>query len=683
MPSHFIFYGGKGGVGKTTCAAARAVAEARRGRRVFVVSTDPAHSLGDALGVPLSARVTEVPLAGATFSAMELDAPRAFARWLGEHRQLLGDIIEHGTWLDTQDVEALLALPIPGIDELLALVEIVRLAGALPERGRPRASGQYDLVIVDTAPIGHTLRLLAAPETVGVVAAVLDDLQQHHRLIRQQLARVRRREAADRLIGLLAKQAQETGDLLRDPERATFHWVMLPEDLSLAESETALRRLSDARIPVADVIVNRVIPDGPPCPICDRRRAEERRVLARVRRTIGKHRAVRIVPAELREPRGLRALVAIGRHVSSRSREASRLPGRRRAALPAGRASADLKVGPAKTGTVRTSLEMFQGTRLLLFGGKGGVGKTTTAAAVTICLARAEPRRRLLLLSTDPAPSLADIFRVPIGDRPTAVGGAPPNLTVRQLDAPAALAARRAALEAALEEIVTAFGADTVVTAGGRGVSELMDLAPPGIDELFGLVSVIELLSPAHGTRAGVVYDTIVIDTAPTGHALRLLEMPDAAREWVQVLLRMLLKYRDLVRPGQLAAELVELSKSLRALQDLLRNCVHTRFIVVTRAAEVPRLETARLLNALRRLRLAVPAVVVNAMTLSPGRCPRCRVTASAEQRELAALAHACRRIFHECAIIQTPLAAPPPRGVAALARWAHTWISHDHRTAR
>jgi anion-transporting ArsA/GET3 family ATPase len=150
--------------------------------------------------------------------------------------------------------------------------------------------------------------------------------------------------------------------------------------------------------------------------------------------------------------------------------------------------------------------------------------------------------------------------------------------------------------------------------------------------------------------------------------------MPDAAREWVQLLLRVLLKYREIVPPGQLAAELVELSKSVRALQVLLHNPVDTRFIVVTRAAAVPRLETVRLIRRLRRLRLAVPAVVVNAMTLAPRTCWWCRATAASEKRELFTLARACRRGSRECAIILAPLAAPPPRGIAALERWGTKW---------
>jgi arsenite-transporting ATPase len=287
----------------------------------------------------------------------------------------------------------------------------------------------------------------------------------------------------------------------------------------------------------------------------------------------------------------------------------------------------------------------------------------------------------VLLLSTDPAHSLADVFESPVGDTARAIRGGPPNLLVRELDAGRALAGKRAQFESALDEIASAFGASgvdsTLAESAPRGISvrvptsqaagELMNLAPPGIDELFGIISVVD---------ARAEYDVIVVDTAPTGHALRLLEMPEAAREWMQVLLRVLLKYRTLVRPGQLAAELVDVSKSIRELQTLLRNATQTRFIVVTRAAEVPRRETERLLARLRRLELSTPAIVVNALTMAPGRCARCRATAAAERREIAAL-----RRPRGCVIIRTPLSAPPPRGVKALDAWARTWISRRERS--
>ena len=623
------------------------MADAAAGRRVLLVSTDPAHSLGDALAVPLSGTPKKVRR---TLDAVELDAPRAFARWLKEHRRPLGEILEHGTWLDDEDVDALLDLSIPGIDELVGLLEVTRLAG----------QHEYDLVVVDTAPTGHTLRLLAAPEAVAAVAEILDLLQEEHRMIREQLARVGRPEAADRLIALLAAQARDTGNRLRDRRQTTFHWVTLPEELALAESVDAIGALEKAGLRVAEIVVNRVLPDAPPCPLCDARRREERRVVAAIRKRLGRGRHVAVVHAAVEEPRGIAALARLAGGTA---------PARVRPPAVARR--------PAIAGTLSPpeSLDALDGASLVFFGGKGGVGKTTAAAAAALRLARAKRTRKILLLSTDPAHSLADVFKQPIGDRGRALAGGPGNLTVRELDAPSALAARRTQFQEAIDEIASAVGVSSLAEDAGSvkgGISihspasavarELMNLAPPGIDELFGVLSVVD---------ARAEFDLIVVDTAPTGHALRLLELPDAAREWVQVLMRVLLKYRSLVRPGQLAAELVDVSKSIRELQALLRDGDKTRFIVVTRAAEVPRKETERLLARLRRLRLSAPAVVFNALTTKPGRCERCRATAAAEAREIGAL-----RRPRGCAIIRTPLVAPPPRGAAALVRWAGSWVS-------
>jgi arsenite/tail-anchored protein-transporting ATPase len=672
--SRFVFYAGKGGVGKTTCAAAAAVALASRGSRVLAISTDPAHSLGDVLDVRLSTlprrvglpRAAGVSRSGALYAA-EIDARRVFARWIAANGQSLGDIVEHGTWLDREDVNALLGLSIPGIDELMGLIEIVRLAESTPS---PRA---YDVVVVDTAPTGHTLRLLAAPETVAALAEALDALQEEHRLIRDQLARVGGPDAADRLIERLEHQARATAALVRDRARATFHWVTLPEDLALSETENGIRTIERSGLRVRGIVINRAIPAGPRCAICDRRRVAERGVIDRVRRRLGRRRFLQMIPAELAEPRGARALARIGLRLTPLVTKAGvdpqwdwKVPGTR----PRAAAAAFSLTDRAPT-SAPESLDVFRAVRLLFFGGKGGVGKSTVAAAVALRLARAEPGRRVLLISTDPAHSLGHVFDRAIGNVPATIRGGPPNLYVREVDAAAAFASRRAGLEAALNEIGAAFGAGELgIVTGGQGFAGLMELAPPGIDELFGLLSVVE---------AREEYPLVVMDTAPTGHALRLLEMPEAAREWVQVILRVLLKYKSLVKPGQLAAELVDLSKLIRELQALLQNPGDARFMVVTRAAVIPRLETARLVAQLRRLRLSTPAVIVNAMTLAPGDCPRCRTTKAAEQRELAVLGRRLRARTR-CAIIQTPLAAPTPRGPTALERWAQSWIVPGHR---
>ena len=158
----------------------------------------------------------------------------------------------------------------------------------------PTAIG-YDLIVVDTAPTGHTLRLLAAPETVAAVAGVLDALQQEHRLIREQLARVGRPEAADRLIALLAAQARETAARLRDPRQTAFHWVTLPEELSLAESEDAIAALERAGMNVPEIVVNRVLPASARVLSATGAARTSSGSLAAIRRRLGRGRRVRVI----------------------------------------------------------------------------------------------------------------------------------------------------------------------------------------------------------------------------------------------------------------------------------------------------------------------------------------------------------------------------------------------------
>jgi len=179
LTSHYRFVGGKGGVGKTTCAAAIAVSAAASGLRTLAISTDPAPSLGDAFDYPLGEAPRKVPLRKGSLHGVEIDAARALERWLADRRDTLERIALRGTWLDEDDVARLLRLSLPGIDELAALLEIARYA----------RSGRYDLIVVDTAPTGHTLRMLAMPGTLRSVAQVFDHMQAKHRVLVEALRR--------------------------------------------------------------------------------------------------------------------------------------------------------------------------------------------------------------------------------------------------------------------------------------------------------------------------------------------------------------------------------------------------------------------------------------------------------------------------------------------------------------
>ena len=143
-----LLFTGKGGVGKTTTAAATAALAASRGLKTLVLSTDPAHSLGDALDVPLSGVPVEVQPG---LSAMQVDAQRAFERSWRDIQDYLRSVLERAG-VDALQADELTVLP--GAEEVLALLELRRQA----------ASGRYDLIVVDCAPTGETLRLLSFPD---------------------------------------------------------------------------------------------------------------------------------------------------------------------------------------------------------------------------------------------------------------------------------------------------------------------------------------------------------------------------------------------------------------------------------------------------------------------------------------------------------------------------------------
>ncbi|HWE24667.1 MAG TPA: ArsA family ATPase [Myxococcales bacterium] len=295
------------------------------------------------------------------------------------------------------------------------------------------------------------------------------------------------------------------------------------------------------------------------------------------------------------------------------------------------------------------------GVQLVLFGGKGGVGKTTCAAAAALRLAR--HRQRVLLLSTDPAHSLGDVFDVTLSDEPREVAE---RLVARELDANRAFAAQRDQYRRSVDELFEAVRGGSQLDAPFDRVvvQDLIDLAPPGLDELFALFAVIEALQKG--------YDLVVADTAPTGHSLRLLELPKKALGWVHALLAILLKYRRVIGLGDLARSLTAAARDLRELQSLLRDPRRTLFVPVTRAAALPRVETERLLAALRRLRIPCGPAIVNALT--PPGCQRCRRAAAAEKRQVAAL----RR--RTPAMLGAPAVVPAPRGVRALLAFSRTW---------
>jgi arsenite/tail-anchored protein-transporting ATPase len=214
----------------------------------------------------------------------------------------------------------------------------------------------------------------------------------------------------------------------------------------------------------------------------------------------------------------------------------------------------------------------------------------------------------------------------------------------------------------------------TVVVDAGqdrRVMHGLIDLAPPGIDELAAVIEVTDAIDSDAA-------DLVVMDTAPSGHALRLLEMPALVHDWVKALMSILLKYQPVVGLGQLGPVLLQLSQGLSRLRALLADSARTSFIAVTRPAALPRTETRRLLGRLQRLRIHVPLTIVNAA--GRGTCARCRSVAATQQMEIA---HLGRVMPGAMPIVIAPAELPPPRGARDLLRWQRTWQPQTRRPGR
>jgi arsenite-transporting ATPase len=308
----YLFFGGKGGVGKTTAASATALNLLKtltKHDSILLFSTDPAHSLSDSLGVKIGNRLVKVAEHnGAKLIAYEMDATLALERFRSAHGKVLAEIAERGTLLDEEDINELLNLSLPGLDEVMSLFELSEL-----ER-----EGKYAHIVVDTAPSGHTSRLLRLPEVFTRMVHALDRMGEKHRYMIEHFAR--RRVAADEVdlfLRDLTTRIQAVREMLYDPAQTNFTLVTIPEAMSVRETQRYLALLREQGVPVGDLIVNRVEQEHDACVYCRARVATQRPWLKEIAKTF-KDLRIHEVPLLVEEVRGIDKLEGIGRKIWSK-----------------------------------------------------------------------------------------------------------------------------------------------------------------------------------------------------------------------------------------------------------------------------------------------------------------------------------------------------------------------------
>lgn len=269
-----VFFGGKGGVGKTTVSSAFANACAGRGEKTLLVSTDPAHSLCDIFDRTIGASITELK---SNLYGLEIDPEEESQNYIRSIKSNMKNIVSP---VIVKEIEKQLdaAAVTPGSDESAVFDKLMEVLLEL--------SNDYDRIVIDTAPTGHTVRLLSLPELMGGWMDRLIDKRKRAMALYEMANRDKSNIEAlimqDPVISTLSARKtkmERARELLTDHERVSFVFVLNPEKLPIEETKKAIQVLAKYKIQVRDLVVNRILPEGLTDPFWNRRREIEAKYL--------------------------------------------------------------------------------------------------------------------------------------------------------------------------------------------------------------------------------------------------------------------------------------------------------------------------------------------------------------------------------------------------------------------
>ncbi len=591
-PTRNLFFTGKGGVGKTSVACATAVRLADAGKKVLLVSTDPASNLDEVLGVALSNHPTSIP-AISTLFAMNLDPEKSAAEYrekmVGPYRGLLPEAAVKSM---EEQFSGSCTLEIAAFDEFSRLL------------GDPKATAEFDHVIFDTAPTGHTLRLLTLP-------SAWDGFLEDNTTGASCLGPV---------AGLRGQQKlyQESVEALSDPKVTTLVLVARAEASAIREAARTSGELAELGVCNQHLVINGVfhaIDSTDPYAVALEQRGsvaldampEALKVFPRT-----------IIPLSPDGILGIESLRCLGRSSPSHPKVVSRQLSTD-ATGNDGQDAAAYRMMP-ELGELIDDL-VVPGHGVILAMGKGGVGKTTVAAAVAVAIA--QRGYEVHLSTTDPAAHIAEAMN----------DEGLPNLSVSRID----------------PQVETAkYSAEVLGKAGknldlhGKALLE-EDLRSPCTEEIAVFRAFADAV--AAGTNKFVV-----LDTAPTGHTVLLL---DSALAY----------HREVTRQSS------EIPEAVENLLPRLRDPNFTRVLIVTLAEATPVHEAAALQRDLRRAEIEPFAWVINqVLSPLPLTDPLMKQRQSHEEKYLREV-----QDVYATRVAIIPWQIAPPVGLKALSRLTHS----------
>ena len=554
--TRYLFFSGKGGVGKTTMASASAVHYAMNGNKTLIVTTDPASNLADVFEQELGHKIT--PIKGIqNLWAMEIEPDKAAKEYkeriIGPYRDIM-----------PEDVIASLEenLSGPCTTEMAAFDRFIDFM----------EGDEYDIIVFDTAPTGHTIRLLQLPvdwskhiqeaasgsgqTCLGPVQTIQDSKDKYDRATA----------------------------LLKDTEKTTFIFVMRPEELSLYETQRASRELETIGINSGELIINGILPEE----VCGieffRKKYDAQQDIVRKAESII-HKPKQYMLLRDNEVKGLKSLQSVAEELFH-NRKPSFQSGKKHVV------SGDVLLEkpdieklwlpgnthrPAKSGATFLTEGM---TKSLFFTGKGGVGKTTISCIAA--LFNAQKGFKTLLVTTDPAAHIGEVLNVTVGAEPAKVTD---NLYAVMIDQKAAFKEYK---EKVLSEAKGKYSGDMLAAMDE-------ELNSPCTEEMAAFDKFIQFIESNQ-------YQTVVFDTAPTGHTLRLLELPFDYAKQVEMM----------AGTGNNAAVKDVARNRFKKIIQTLRDGDRTVFTFVLYPESTPLLESYRAMVDLRNAGIDTQLIAAN-----------------------------------------------------------------------
>jgi arsenite-transporting ATPase len=615
MKTKFIFFSGKGGVGKTSMACTTAVRYADEGKRTLIVTTDPASNLADVFEQPIGHKITPIENMANLF-AMEIDPDESTREYID---RAMSPIRAAFPPQMVQVMEEQMSGPCTA--EVAAFDRFTDFLD-LPADNETA----FDVVIFDTAPTGHTLRLLELPAEwsqsiqnasessgqtcIGPAAAIQDARRKYERALAT----------------------------MRDPARTTFIFVLHPEAIAIKETRRAVAELKKLNIHTHQLIVNGIIPPEEKAnPLFAARAEMQARYLEQIERELPlPAKRMQLLPGEIK---GLDRLRQVGKIFFDQ--------------IPA---NGDYSIEglPAsfvasKLTDVLPRLLPANGRRTLFFAGKGGVGKTVASCLTAVWLAR--QGFRTLLLTTDPAAHLGDVLGEPVGDNASPVQGQP-NLWAAKIDPKTAAEAYKTRI---LEDARRRGRPEEAI----RVMAEELD--SPCTEEMAAFDRFIEFASQSD-------WQVVVFDTAPTGHTLRLIELP---MDWSQQL-----DVKIFASVDSSAADDVAKQRFTQVI-EMMRDPAQATFAYVMYPESTPLLEAERAARELQTVGIE-PGLVVANQVIPPeaATTPFVRARRAMQEKYLAEIA---RRF--STPLVQIPLLPQEVKGLDLLADLSKRIYAPDQET--